>query len=256
MKFTNKQLKVEINAFVGKNNMVWFKGKEIARALGYKNPKNAIRSHVDEMYKCTSSSALRSRSGFQVPQGEQPHTIWISEPGLYCLLFHCRMTANEELENWVTLEVLPSIRGHARELQSRRFDTPNKLVFKMENEYDLHTKVVEFMRKRYPSALVVAGLGELQDTSKKRIDSWKKGYQKGQPDLVIQNLHRTYSGLCIEFKTPPGNGVLSESQKAQLEKYRLNNYKVVVSNDYDSLVDEIKEYMRDLSPLHVEEEIP
>ena len=40
--------------------------------------------------------------------------------------------------------------------------------------------------------------------------------------------------------------MLSESQKGQLEKYRLNNYKVVVSNDYDSLVDDNKEYMKDI----------
>ena len=237
MKFTNERLGVEINAYVGKDDIVWFKGKEIATSLGYKCPKSAIKSHVDEVYKRTASQMP------WVPVGGQPNAMWVSEPGLYCLLFHCRMSTNEEFEKWVTLEVLPSIREQSRNKMDKRFDTPNKLVFKIENEYDLHTKVVEFMRKRYPNALVTAGLGELQDTSRKRIDSWKKGYQKGQPDLIIQNLHRTYSGLCVEFKTPQGNGVLSTSQEELLEKYRLNNYKVIVSNDYDSVVDEIKEYM-------------
>ena len=181
MKFTNEHLGAEINAYVGKDDIVWFKGKEIAISLGYKCPKSAIKSHVDEAYKRTAS---------QMPVGGQPKAMWVSEPGLYCLLFHCRLLPRsvrgslpEEFEKWVTLEVLPSIRAQHRSNMDKRFDTPNKLVFKIENEYDLHTKVVEFVRKRYPSALITAGLGELQDTSRKRIDSWKKGYQKGQPDL-------------------------------------------------------------------------
>ena len=46
------------------------------------------------------------------------------------------------------------------------------------------------------------GSGENQDTSSKRIASYRKGYQKDQPDLNINNLHKNYNGLCIEFKIP------------------------------------------------------
>ena len=234
MKFTNENLGVEINTHVGKDGTVWFKGKDIAISLGYKCPKSAIQSNVDKEYKRTAE---------QLSVGGQPNAMWISEAGLYCLLFHCRMVSNEVLEKWITLEVIPSIRGQYEISRNKRFDTPNKLVFKIENEYDLHTKVVEFVRKRYPGALITAGLGELQDTSRKRIDSWKKGYQKGQPDLIIQNQHKTYGGLCVEFKTPQGNGVLSTAQEELLERYKTNNYKVIVSNDYDSILGEIREYM-------------
>ena len=45
------------------------------------------------------------------------------------------------------------------------------LSFKVFNEYDLHTKVVEFIRRFYPEAIFTPGLGELQDTSGKRISS-------------------------------------------------------------------------------------
>lgn len=56
-------------------------------------------------------------------------------------------------------------------------------MFKIENETDLHCKVVHFIRKFYPEAVIVAGLGELQDTRAKRINSWKKGYQKASLTL-------------------------------------------------------------------------
>ena len=56
-------------------------------------------------------------------------------------------------------------------------------MFKIENETDLYCKVGHLIRNCYPNAIMVAGLEENQDASSKRIDSWKKGYTKGQPDL-------------------------------------------------------------------------
>ena len=51
----------------------------------------------------------------------------------------------------------------------------NTLTFKIENEMDLHVKVVSFLKKRYPHSLFTVTLGENQDTVHKRIDSFKKG---------------------------------------------------------------------------------
>ncbi len=91
--------------------------------------------------------------------------------------------------------------------------------------------------------MLVAGLGENQDTEEKRIDSWKKGYQKGQPDLMILNYHKDYQGLCIEFKSPTNNYEVSESQIKMKEQYRKNNYKFILSNDYDKICVRIHKYM-------------
>ena len=76
----------------------------------------------------------------------------------------------------------------------------NTLTFKIENEMDLHVKVVSFLF--FPHSLFTATLGESQDTVHKRIDSFKKGYLRGSPDLIINNLHKHYTGFCIEFKSP------------------------------------------------------
>ena len=84
----------------------------------------------------------------------------------------------------------------------------NTLTFKIENETDLHVKVVSFLKKRFPYSLFMATLGELQNTRERRIDSWRKGYLRGSPDLIINNLHKHYTGFCIEFKSPNSRGVL------------------------------------------------
>ena len=68
----------------------------------------------------------------------------------------------------------------------------------LQNENDLHHKVVDFLRTLYPNALMAPGLGEFQDTQWRRIKSHRKGYTKGQPDLLIFNHNREFDGLCVE----------------------------------------------------------
>ena len=115
-------------------------------------------------------------------------------------------------------------------------------MFKIENEMDLHTKVVELIRNFYPDALLVPGLGENQDTSEKRINSWKKGYQRGQPDLMVLNNHRDFKGLCIEFKSPTNNYCVTESQLKMKEKYKNNGFAFILSNDYDKISKLVHKY--------------
>ena len=116
-------------------------------------------------------------------------------------------------------------------------------MFKIENEMDLHCKVVHLIRNYYPNAIMVAGLGENQDTSSKRIDSWKKGYTKGQPDLMIVNYHKDYNGLCIEFKSPTNIYQISHAQREMKERYKENCYKFSLSNDYDYICKQVHKYM-------------
>ena len=120
------------------------------------------------------------------------------------------------------------------------------LTFKTENETDLHVKVVSFLKKRYPHSLLVASLGENQDSPYKRINSYKKGYLRGSPDLIINNLHKHYTGFCIEFKSPKGNSVLSPDQYMMLQQYENSGFKTLVSNDYDYIIEQLIEYFRDV----------
>ena len=106
--------------------------------------------------------------------------------------------------------------------------------------------MVQFIRRFYQENLIVASLGESQDTPLKRIKSFKKGYMKGQPDLLIQNIPKYYNGMCIEFKTHKYDGEISEHQKEMIDRYEDNGYKCIVSNDYDLIIKEINDYMQDI----------
>ena len=114
---------------------------------------------------------------------------------------------------------------------------------KVMNEYDLHIKVVEYIRKFYKHAIIVPGLGEHQFNGTLRCKSYLKGYTAGQSDLLILNHHVHYTGLAIEFKTPKGKGRISSYQLDFIKNLQLANYKTIISNDYDEIINELTNYM-------------
>ena len=121
--------------------------------------------------------------------------------------------------------VLPSIRNTGMYIyDDMNHNYSDSLTSKIENETDLHNKVVSFLKKRYPYSIFTATLGENQDSSKKRIESHKKGYLRGSPDLIIDNLHKHYTGFAIELKNPKGIRVLSYDQSKMLRQYENNGF--------------------------------
>ena len=114
----------------------------------------------------------------------------------------------------------------------------------IETEFDLHTKVVEFIRKKYPHVILVPGLGELQTSDESRIQSWQKGYTAGQPDLMLLKPNSQYHGMAIEFKTPKTHELnASFKQKVFLAKLKKQGYKVVLSNRYEEILFDVISFM-------------
>lgn len=79
----------------------WLVGKDVAVALGYKNPRDAITRHVDAEDKGVVKH--------DTPSGEQDMLI-INESGLYSLILSSKMPKAKAFKRWVTSEVLPAIR--------------------------------------------------------------------------------------------------------------------------------------------------
>ena len=168
------------------------------------------------------------------------YCILIDEAGFYELVFSSKLEAAKKFRDWVFTTVLPSIRKYG---QYKLFDSPWNKMIMTGNETDLHYKVVDLLMRYYPDSILVAGLGENQDREDKRLDSYKKGYTKDQPDLMILGYHKDYKGLCIEFKSPTNNYNISEAQLKTKEKYRNNDYAFILSNDYDKISKNIHKYM-------------
>lgn len=85
------------------NNETYFVGKDIAEALGYANPKNAVPTHVSEEDKLSTQIEYA---------GQRREVTVINESGLYALIFGSKLESAKRFKHWVTSEVLPSIRKH------------------------------------------------------------------------------------------------------------------------------------------------
>ena len=114
------------------------------------------------------------------------------------------------------------------------------------DERDLHIEVISYIRNNHPNAILCASLGELQDSSTKRIEANKKGYMKGQFDITILNNHKKYNFLAVELKSSTGLGLLSSQQRNMADIYKLNNGQVLISNNYNEIILTIHEYFKDV----------
>ena len=85
------------------NNQIMFVGKDVATALGYKNPSNALQVHVDSEDK-TSYLIQVSGSNYKA------NTLFVNESGLYALILSSKLEKAKAFKRWVTSEVLPQIR--------------------------------------------------------------------------------------------------------------------------------------------------
>ena len=88
---------------------IWFRGKDIAKALGYKKTRNAILKHVDDDDKSILEDLRRGAQIGAPFKNEQGGSIFINESGLYCLIFGSRLESAKNFKRWVTKDVLPSI---------------------------------------------------------------------------------------------------------------------------------------------------
>ena len=59
----NNELNVEINCYVDKKNEIWFRGKELALILKYKNARKAIIDHVHKDDKKLMDFKMKPKSG-------------------------------------------------------------------------------------------------------------------------------------------------------------------------------------------------
>ena len=83
------------------NGEVLFCGKDIAQALRYRRPADAIAAH------CKGVCVLPTPSNGGIQQMK-----FIPEGDVYRLIVHSKLPSAERFERWVFDEVLPSIRQH------------------------------------------------------------------------------------------------------------------------------------------------
>lgn len=105
---------------INENGAVLFCGSDVARALGYTNPSKALTDHC--------KGDLTKRYPITDTLGRSQEAIFIPESDLYRLIFRSKLPSAERFTDWVTVEVLPSIRKNGGYIAQQETLSPEELM--------------------------------------------------------------------------------------------------------------------------------
>lgn len=152
------ELKVFENKDFGKvrtimvDGEVWFSGKDVATALGYKDAKNTIKN------RCKHGRVLK----IPHPQSTDKtlNVMMIPESDIYRLIVGSRLPSAERFEKWVFDEVLPSIRKSGGYIVGQESLTDSELMAKAllvaQKQIEERNKRIEEMKPKEVFADAVA----------------------------------------------------------------------------------------------------
>ena len=165
------------------NGDPWFVGKDVAAALGFTNPRDAISTHVFDEDKGVES--------IDTLGGKQKMTV-INESGLYALVFGSRLISAQRFKHWVTSEVLPAIRKTGSYQAPQGKELLALAVLEAQKTIEEQSKAIERMKPKVifanavetsHTSILIGDLAKLLkqngvETGQKRLFDWmrEKGY--------------------------------------------------------------------------------
>ena len=165
------------------NGDPWFVGKDVAAALGFTNPRDAISTHVFDEDKGVES--------IDTLGGKQKMTV-INESGLYALVFGSRLKSAQRFKHWVTSEVLPAIRKAGSYQAPQGKELLALAVLEAQKTIEEQSKAIERMKPKVifanavetsHTSILIGDLAKLLkqngvETGQKRLFDWmrEKGY--------------------------------------------------------------------------------
>lgn len=161
----------------------WLVGKDVAVALGYKNPGKAIIAHVDEEDKRLEMlpQGADSQNGNVSPSSK---TALINESGLYSLILSSKMPKAKAFKRWVTSEVLPAIRktGAYESFQAKQH---------IEQLEATNTRLNAAIQAVSEAKAALANVTAMRDDFIKDRDDFKEHFQKWKS---------LYGGACDRLR--------------------------------------------------------
>lgn len=107
--FENSQVRT-----LGTPDLPLFVAIDVASALGFQKPSNAVSQHVD------SEDLIKQEITDKLGRAQTVNCV--NESGLYALIFGSKLESAKRFKRWVTSEVLPAIR------KTGRYEAPTTLT--------------------------------------------------------------------------------------------------------------------------------
>lgn len=188
------------------NGAVWFKAKDVASMLGYKNTNVAVIDHVDALDKIVYR--------LQTEYGEKD-TVFINESGLYRMIFSSKLQKAEQFTRWVTYEVLPSIRRHGAYMSNEVIEktlTDPDFIIKLANQLkEERTKRIELEATIKEHAPKVQFADTVQDNC--------GGISIGEFAKVLNDKHGINIGRNRLFQWMKDNGYITYQDRLPYQRF-------------------------------------
>ncbi len=130
-------------------NDPWFKAKQVAEVLEYKNSRKAITDHVDQEDRKTLGELKGSNESFPPLNNEQYQQIMINESGIYSLVLRSRKKEAKAFKRWVTSEVLPSIRKQGYYDLNLKLSIQNDVILAQKRQIEEQQKEIDNFENKH-----------------------------------------------------------------------------------------------------------
>ena len=160
---------------VEKDGDIWFVGKDIAQALGYKRPADAI---ADRVYAEDKGVGV-----LPTPGGNQEMTI-INKPGVYALIFGSKLESARKFKYWLAHEVLPQIEETGAYVSDKALMNP-EFIRQMSTRLDALQKQNEEYRKCIEQNMPSTTVGRLYLGHPKAVDAQEASHMFQQQGIDI-----------------------------------------------------------------------
>ena len=206
---------------------LWFKAKEAAEGMGYKDTNQAIRDHVIDEDKITLEKLINlnpvEMTGFKNLQGNEKNSIFISEAGLYCLIMSSKKDEAKAFKKYVTQVILPSIRrtGNYISNLSNIASSSNELIVKS-NEITYFYEINDVTPFLNLNVIYFGDTGEVVVIDGKTYKIYKIGLSHRSIERDFKEHKKTYMAFkMIYIKHCDNNIIVEQYLKIELKAKEL-----------------------------------
>ena len=212
----------KINVIIDNIDKIWFNANQLTGAIGYKDKKDALKKHISKNDKIFLRNINHSYK-FK----EQPYTTYISESGLYKLVLRSKLPKAKKFTEWVTNDVLPSIRKYGYYKMKKSYENEkNELINKINYLEKQHKLMQNDLKKnKYPNGALVY-IVDYSDED----DNLDGIYKLGKTDNMkkrkaIYDTHTLHNKpvVCMEMTDKPLQ--LESCIRSMLYDYKYKNRK-------------------------------
>ena len=141
-----------ITVIIDNSDKLWFNSGQLSKAIGYINYIKAIKQHTDHNDRKQLQHINHSTNIKQHPQ-----TIYLSESGMYKLMLKSKMKKAELFSDWITNDVLPSIRKYGYYKMKKSYEGEKTELIERINYLEKQHKLMknDLKKNKFPNGAVV-----------------------------------------------------------------------------------------------------